>query len=176
MRSILALIGPKAAFARGEAQIQRSGPRKPGTGWSGWYLGLGRTRPYTHHSRPLQGLTGPLRWCRTSLRDSWVVPRYSPPPYPPTHTPPVYTLPYSHPCTACSSVLLVTGACLYDRFQDTVGEPRGAGTQPYSGSQAGYLQYIRFTRPFDWVSDPFSTRFTELWTRFTEFMTRIDRY
>ena len=28
--------------ARGEVQIQRSGPRKPRRGWSGWYLELGR--------------------------------------------------------------------------------------------------------------------------------------
>ena len=42
------------------------------------------------------------------------------------------------------------------RFWTRVGEPRGVGTRPVIGSQAGYIQYYMFTRPFDWVL----TRFT----------------
>ena len=53
------------------------------------------------------------------------------------------------------------GAVPYDRFEDLVGEPRGVGTQPVIGSQAGYYPFVRFTRPFDWVLTSNILSFTE---------------
>ena len=34
------------------------------------------------------------------------------------------------------------------RFGTPVGEPRGSGTQPYYGSQAGYIQYLVFNEVY----------------------------
>ena len=115
---------------------------------------------------------------------------------------------YTHPGTAPGplhgpSDMLVPGTntvyghprtCTYDRFWSTVGEPRGLEHTPVSGSRTGYIQLLRFARPFDWVSaknilsftefstcftefvpslTEFSTCFTDFSTRFTEFRTRL---
>ena len=67
----------------------------------------------------------------------------------------------------------------YDRFEDTVGEPRGMGTHPGLRVPGCFIQLLRFTRPFDWIIDRFTefmTRFTEYWTRFTEFWNRFTEY
>ena len=87
-------------------------------------------RPYTHPLRPLQGLRGPLRWCRTSL-SGWVGTRYSPPSthpyYPPGYTPPV-------PRTRCTPhrEQAVRRPCSSSNssFGTVAGEPRGSRTQP----------------------------------------------
>ena len=62
---------------------------------------------------------------------------------------------YTRPCTPVlgvpETVYGTPGTCTYDRFWHHVGEPRGSRTHPYLGSQASYIQLLRFTRPFDWV-------------------------
>ena len=73
-----------------ERSRYREGPGWDRPGPAGWYLELGRTRPQNHPLQALQAFRGPLRCSEGSLRDGWVVPRYSPPRYPPRYTPPRY--------------------------------------------------------------------------------------
>ena len=40
---------------------------------------------------------------------------------------------------------------LYSGFGTPVGEPRGLGTQPVSGSQDWFISILRFTRPFEGI-------------------------
>ena len=148
MRLNLALIGPEAAFPR-ERSRQRSGPRSAAE-WVVW--SSERTR-CTHPPTPAPaGLTGPASLVGLLLAAGGWVYRYYPPWYPPTHTPPWYPPVHSPPSTARCGAL---GACTYDRFGNTVGEPRGLRTHPYSGPQTGLLRFSRFARPYDWFYDWF---------------------
>ena len=85
------------------------------------------------------GLTGPLRCTWDPPRAAcWVVPRdpvlptrYTHPVSPPRYTPYPPTPLYPHTATAHYTLT----ACTYDRFETSVGEPRGIKNTPYSGSQ-----------------------------------------
>ena len=134
-------------FARGEVSSQRSGPGRPlGLEW--WGTDLGRTRPPDHPLRTPAGSYG-ARFAvwdpPCEQRAGWVLPRalptrYTHPVIPHPGTPRTRT----PPCTT----RLPAGTPV---FRTRVGEPRGTRTQPVIGSLAGYLVYLRFTRPFDWV-------------------------
>ena len=90
-----------------------------------------RPDPMTTHSHPLQGCPGPasLSWgLPRAVLGSWVVPvlptRYTHPAVPyPVPSVPSHTELMHH-----TAVLSTTSTCTYDRFEDTVGEPRGTRT------------------------------------------------
>ena len=66
------------------------------------------------------------------------------------------------------------------RFGDTVGEPRGIGTQPSFRVQDWLYTVISIKAGLDGrltgFLTEFSTRFTEFGTRFTEFSTRFTEF
>ena len=187
-------------FARGAQPPTREGPQGPTgpTGWVGGWADVqtgprGRPQIPTHSTLPAGGLRGPLRWYLgprgsgpLALGDLVLPTRYTHPVHPCLYPGPV------HPPDQCTVWTMhgTTGTCTYDRFETRVGEPRGIGTHPYSGSQAGYTRFRGITRPFDWVLHCFGTvlalfrphlalfrphlalfrpHFTEFRTCFTEF-------
>ena len=82
-------------------------------------------------ARSLRSLYG--GWARSA----WV--RYSTPYYPPGIPTRYHTQVRTSPLPSTNLVLgagcSLAGTCTYDRFEGPVGEPRGVGTQLYSGSQ-----------------------------------------
>ena len=106
----------------------------------GWYLGPspppspcwptlpGRPGPVTTHSSPDSGLPGPASLSQDPPRACWVGGYYPPPP---TH---LYRTTRARRTTCRQQ-------CGADsRFDTVVGEPRGTRTQPFQGSQTGYIQ------------------------------------
>ena len=145
------LYWPRGGFCPGSKPGQRSGPRRtPGSGVGGpGAAGVRLHVPTTPGS--LQEPSGPASLehgpsSSSVLGTGIPLPLPTQSPYPPC----IPTL-YTHPTTTSSTCR----ARPYSRFWTVVGEPRGVGTQPVIGSQAGYIGILRFTRPFDWVSDTF---------------------
>ena len=126
MRSNLAYIGQEAGFARGASPDSGAGPvgtRGAGVGGLG---AAGVRAPGYHHSRPLQGLPGPLRCILDLSSSSWLGTGITPPgthPVYPTLVP--YPTPQYPPVTRTTPVTSTTGTCIYDQFGTRVGEPRG---------------------------------------------------
>ena len=122
------LIGQEAAFPGREGPVQGgtrrvpTGPRRGGTG-------PGRApEAYPTHSRPCAGPSGARFAGYASPRAAWLGTGITPPPYLPGPIP-RYTHPVPYPpVTRTTPVTSTTGACTYDRFWDTVGEPRGLRT------------------------------------------------
>ena len=97
--------------------------------------GVALPPPIPHHSRPLQGLPGPLRWGWVPQGSARAVAgctgialpgthRYTHPVYPPRYPP---DPPDMH-TAADRDQHEHRGACTYDRFGTRVGEPRGVRT------------------------------------------------
>ena len=120
-----------------EGPRTREGPWGP-TGPEGWVLGAvpaaehlypGDALPASDPPSPWEGPLPAVAGRREGSHGGWVVPRYSPPYYHPVyppwyHTPPGDLSQRMHHSTVAGT----TGACTYDRFGDTVGEPRGIRT------------------------------------------------
>ena len=141
-----------------------------------------------------EGFRGPLR-CQGLLVVSDLGCRWAPvlptrithPVYPTLVPPWDRTPPADMLVPGTNTVYRSLGSCTYGRFWDGLGEPRGVEYRPVSGSRDWFIQYLRFTRPFDWIIDCFrpvllsygpvllsyGTRFTELWTRFTELTSEL---
>ena len=121
-------IGPRWAFLG----VWTGGTCRVPTGPAGW--SIARPRPplrpssRTHHSRPLQGLPGPLRWFLTSPRDvggllldPGITHLVTHPVYPPQYPPRTRT-----PSRVQCSVHVHSAR--YSSFRTRVGEPRGTRT------------------------------------------------
>ena len=136
-------------------------------------------------SDPPPGAQGPVpcgHWSAGGLsaryRGRWVVLHPVYPPDIPTRIPVLGPYTARCPSPRCTSTP-VRGSpetCTYDRFETRVGEPRGVEHGPLFRSRTGYIQLYRFTRPFDWFQDPFSTCFTEFRVPVTEVRTRFTEF
>ena len=176
----MTLISPLLAVGGQSARsCTREGPGGP-TGPAGWVQGRPRppsqgdaSRPLYHPLQPPWGFRGPLRCTGVFLAACWLGTGYTP--ALPTRLYPPWYPPGAHAGAQrrCCDVLVTTGTCTYDRFEDPVGEPRGLRTHPGLRVPGWFILYLGFTRPFAVVSTEFMTGFTELWTRITELWTRI---
>ena len=128
----LAPIGCKAAIRNPDQGGPCKGPTGPG-GWV-WVPPPSPGAPELHvpPTPALAGPTGPASLYMDLSPGCWVGTRYYPLPVPtqPCTTPGTPSRPAPVLCTVWTSPG-TAGAVGYDRFEDTVGEPRGVGTQPY---------------------------------------------
>ena len=135
--------GPAPSRPRpAERAPERSGVGGSGTAYTGPHPG--RPDPAPHHSRPLQGLPGPLRWVLLgSSSGSWVLGGWVlHPVYPPGY-PPCIPTSTGTPTTRMSWLVHTTHGpgtprtCTYGRFWTAVGEPRGVEHSRVLGSRTG---------------------------------------
>ena len=130
------------------------GPAGPGVGGPGSDAHQGSVpgRPLhpDHHSRPLQGLPGPLRCLGLllGLSGPWRLGTRYYPPCIPTRIPAL--VPYPATRHRYRTPRRGLGNTRNSQFWDPVGEPRGVRTQPVIGSQTGLYCIWDITRPFDW--------------------------
>ena len=147
MRSILAILARRRAV--------RAYPREGWQGHTDRARRVGIWPPPGHASSPrspptpppCRGFRGPLRWDLGLPRAAagWVRTPVLPTRYTHPATHPVYP-PCLHRLPA--TLLLHLPHVLYSQFGHLVGEPRGLRTHQYSGSQDGYIQFMRFRRVY----------------------------